>query len=96
MVASDIFLIKIVEVIRKIFSHGRCLAQDFTGQSFDLFNSSWTAFLLLDREVITELELILLFQEVDEEFTTTENLRLDDRNQEFLVINLLLLKLFFC
>ena len=80
MIRPDVLLIKVIEFIAEILGHSWCFTQNLTSQSLNLFNSAGSSFLLLHWEIVSKLELILLFQEVNKELAATEYFRFYDRS----------------
>ena len=91
---SLILLIECIEISSEILSHVRCFTQYLTCKSLNLLHSSWSSWLLFDREIISKLILVLLLQKVYQELTSTKNLWFHDACQELLIIKLLFCKLF--
>lgn len=58
-----------------------------------MLHFSWATCLLFNGEVISKLVLVLLPEEVHEEFTSSKNFRFHYRKKELLIVHLLFIKL---
>ena len=88
-----IVLVKRIKLIREVLGHIRGFTEHLTRQCLNLLNASWSSGLLFNTEIIPKLVLILLLQKVNQEFASSKHLRFQNRGQEFLIVNLLLMQL---
>ena len=93
VVNSLIIIVETLEFSRELLSHIRGFTKNLSSKCLDLLDSPGSTLLLFDRQVITKLILILLLQEIHEEFAASENFGLHDRDEELLVVHLLFVQL---
>ena len=89
-------LVVVIESLKPITEHlGHIwgLAKNLSSEGLNLLHLSWSTCLLLHWEIISEFVLILLSEEVNQEFTASKHLWFHDANHELLIVNLLFEKL---
>ena len=76
------------------FSHIGSFTKYLSRKSFNLLNFPWASCLLFDGQIVSKLILVLFSQEIDKEFTSSQNFRFHNTRQKLLIIHFLFIQLF--
>lgn len=88
-----VVVIESLKAITEQLGHVGGLAKNLSSKGLNLLHLSWSTSLLLHWEIISEFVLILLSEEVNQEFTASKHLWFHDAYHKLLIVNLLLVKL---
>lgn len=68
---SLVWDVEVLEVFCKLLGHIRGLTQNLSSKCLNLLYLLWPHFLILNREIVSELVLILFLKEVTQEFASS-------------------------